>query len=106
MLAEARAKGTVAPVRGHAERLPFPDGSFDRILVVDALHHFCDQREAIGDLLRVLAPGGRLLVAEPRGHVSEQDLEGTIGAAERAGLSVVDRPDVKRSRAVLMEKPR
>jgi ubiquinone/menaquinone biosynthesis C-methylase UbiE len=65
MLSEARAKGTVAPVRGHAERLPFPDGSFDRVLVVDALHHFCDQRESIADLLRVLAPGGRLVIEEP-----------------------------------------
>jgi ubiquinone/menaquinone biosynthesis C-methylase UbiE len=53
------------PVCAHVERLPFSDGCFDRILVVDALHHFCNQQEAIEDMLRVLKPGGRLVIEEP-----------------------------------------
>ena len=65
MLRQARAKSGLHPVQAHAERLPFPDGSFARVLVVDALHHFCDQRDAIRDLLRVLRPGGRLVIEEP-----------------------------------------
>ena len=65
MLKQARRKDQLVPVRAHAERLPFPDGSFARIVVVDALHHFCNQEEAIADLLRVLAPGGRLVIEEP-----------------------------------------
>ena len=64
MLAQARPAGLGA-VQGHAETLPFADGAFDRVLVVDALHHFRRQREAMGELVRVLAPGGRLLVSEP-----------------------------------------
>ncbi len=65
MLRQVSAKGGLEPVRAHVEHLPFPDRSFDRLLVVDALHHFCDQRDAIGDLLRVLKPGGRLVIEEP-----------------------------------------
>jgi len=64
MLKKARGKG-VRPVRAYVEHLPFADEFFDRVLVVDALHHFCDQREAIEDLLRVLKPGGRLVIEEP-----------------------------------------
>ncbi len=64
MLDEARAKGLCA-YRGVAEHLPFPDGSFDRILIVDAFHHFQDWAWAAVELLRVLHPGGRLVIEEP-----------------------------------------
>ncbi|UCD78397.1 MAG: class I SAM-dependent methyltransferase [Desulfobacterales bacterium] len=64
MLQKALEK-QVNPVCAHVERLPFAGGCFDRILVVDALHHFCDQQKAIEDLLRVLKPGGRLVIEEP-----------------------------------------
>ena len=64
MLRKARDKH-IKPVQAHAERLPFTDACFDRVLVVDALHHFCDQHDAISDLLRVLKAGGRMVIEEP-----------------------------------------
>lgn len=65
MLLQAQSKGGLIPLLAHAEQLPFPDDSFDRIVVVDALHHFCDQRLAIRELLRVLKIDGRLIIEEP-----------------------------------------
>jgi demethylmenaquinone methyltransferase/2-methoxy-6-polyprenyl-1,4-benzoquinol methylase len=64
MLQKTRERD-VKPVQAHAERLPFTDEHFDRVLVVDALHHFCDQLDAISDLLRVLKTGGRMVIEEP-----------------------------------------
>jgi ubiquinone/menaquinone biosynthesis C-methylase UbiE len=65
MLSQARSKGGLIPVQAHAERLPFANNLFDRIVVVDALHHFCDQGQAIRELIRVLTPGGRMVIEEP-----------------------------------------
>jgi demethylmenaquinone methyltransferase/2-methoxy-6-polyprenyl-1,4-benzoquinol methylase len=65
MLRQARRKDGLRPVRAHAEVLPFPEAHFDRVLVVDALHHFCNQRDAIGDLVRVVRAGGRIVIEEP-----------------------------------------
>ena len=64
MLQQARLKGLPA-VCGQAESLPFADGAFARILVVDAFHHLRDQQQAAVELLRVLAPSGRLVIEEP-----------------------------------------
>jgi demethylmenaquinone methyltransferase/2-methoxy-6-polyprenyl-1,4-benzoquinol methylase len=63
MLARARNRNLNA-VRARAEQLPFPDEAFERILVVDALHHFSDPAAAIADFARVLRPGGRIVVEE------------------------------------------
>jgi demethylmenaquinone methyltransferase/2-methoxy-6-polyprenyl-1,4-benzoquinol methylase len=65
MLKEAQRKGMLHPVQSYVERLPFPDGSFDRVFAVDALHHFDDHHKAVGELLRVLRLKGRLVIEEP-----------------------------------------
>lgn len=65
MLQQTDGRRGLVPVQGAVERMPFADGAFSRILAVDSFHHFADQVEAAGEMLRVLAPGGRLVVEEP-----------------------------------------
>jgi ubiquinone/menaquinone biosynthesis C-methylase UbiE len=65
MLKEAYKKGGLHPICSHAEKLPFPDSSFARIIMVDALHHVCNQRQTAQELWRVLQPGGRIVIEEP-----------------------------------------
>lgn len=64
MLAQAREK-EIPVICGAGEKLPFPSGAFDRVLMVDALHHVHDHADTARELWRVLAPGGRLLIVEP-----------------------------------------
>ena len=47
-----------------AEDLPFDDGSFTVIWTVASMHHWDDRDRGLADLVRTLAPGGRLLIAE------------------------------------------
>ena len=68
MLRNAQEKGKLLPTRSHIERLPFSDETFDRILIVDSIHHLCNPQEAISDMLRVLKPGGRMVIEEPDIH--------------------------------------
>ena len=53
-------------VRGNANRLPFPDASFDRVICAETLEHLPTDGVAIEELARVLRPGGRLVVTVPR----------------------------------------
>jgi SAM-dependent methyltransferase len=48
-----------------AQRLPFPDHSFDAIFCNDSINHIPDRLHVFGDWHRVLRPGGRVLVTDP-----------------------------------------
>lgn len=65
MLSEARQKAGLNPVCSYTETLPFPDGTFACIIMVDALHHVFDQRGTVEELWRTLQPGGRIVIEEP-----------------------------------------
>lgn len=59
-----QAKPGLNPLHTSVLALPFPSDSFNRILVTDALHHFPRGAHALGELARVLAPGGILVIEE------------------------------------------
>jgi len=65
MLQQVNNKNELISICSHSEYLPFEDKSFDRIIMIDALHHVCDQAETARDLYRVLKNGGRIVIEEP-----------------------------------------
>ncbi len=70
MLCEGRDRlldGGIAGVRfcrAAAEALPFPADCFDRVLIGFGLRNFTDKQAALGEIKRVLKPGGLLLVLD------------------------------------------
>jgi ubiquinone/menaquinone biosynthesis C-methylase UbiE len=50
--------------QGDAAALPFVDGSFDGVVTRLAIHHFAEPGRVIGEMYRVLKPGGRMVVAD------------------------------------------
>jgi len=61
----ARNLGVEADLRvGDAQGLPFPDASFDTVVATLALCTIPDDRRAVTEAVRVLRPGGRLLLLE------------------------------------------
>lgn len=65
MLRQALPKGGLLPVCSAVELLPFASDEFERVVIVDALHHVHSQQATADELWRVLAPGGRLVIEEP-----------------------------------------
>ncbi len=67
----ARDRGLHA-LRADAARLPFPDSTFDAVVANAMLYHLPDLDAGIGELARVLAPGGALVATTfGRDHVIE-----------------------------------
>jgi ubiquinone/menaquinone biosynthesis C-methylase UbiE len=65
MLTEAEKKAGLNTVCSETEQLPFRGGSFEGIIMVDALHHVVDYQVTANELWRVLKPGGRIVIEEP-----------------------------------------
>jgi SAM-dependent methyltransferase len=55
----------VAALQGDATRLPFDDAAFDRVITSEVLEHIQDDVSAIGELVRVLRPGGTFACTVP-----------------------------------------
>jgi ubiquinone/menaquinone biosynthesis C-methylase UbiE len=62
--AERRRIANVVPTQGDAQRLPYPDATFDAAFLVATLGEIPDGDRALAELRRVLKRGGRLVVGE------------------------------------------
>ncbi len=75
MLKQARAKlrdysDRVSLVWQDAGRLPFDDGAFDAVTCLEAVEFLPSPREALAEMVRVLAPGGLLMVTNRVGRAA------------------------------------
>jgi SAM-dependent methyltransferase len=62
---EAGHGGSACAVAGDATAMPFPDGSFDRVIAAEVLEHIPSDQVALDELARVLRPGGLAAITVP-----------------------------------------
>jgi SAM-dependent methyltransferase len=62
---EVTPSSLAGTVQGDATALPFPDGTFDRIVASEVFEHIPDDAAAARELARVLKPGGSMAVTVP-----------------------------------------
>jgi demethylmenaquinone methyltransferase/2-methoxy-6-polyprenyl-1,4-benzoquinol methylase len=63
-LARRNLEDRVTLLLADTQELPFPDGTFDCASIAFGLRNLADRARGIGELARVLKPGGRLLILE------------------------------------------
>ena len=57
--------GRAGLTNGDLRRLPFASGAFDFVMAMEVLEHVPDPQSGMGELARILAPGGRLVTSIP-----------------------------------------
>ena len=106
LLKRATKEGVADRIRPHhcePDRLGI-EGPVDFVLAFAMVHEVPDARRLLTEIHSCLKPGGRLLVAEPRLHVSVRAFAETVSVAQDAGLVVVEEPGIRWCRAVVMGK--
>jgi ubiquinone/menaquinone biosynthesis C-methylase UbiE len=100
----AGLKGRIELRKPRGVRMGIEDleGSVDFVLAFAVVHELPDVASFFAEAHQALKGGGKLLVAEPSGHVSEMAFATTLGLAEEAGFAVESRPAIRRSRAVVL----
>lgn len=88
------------------DSMPLSDlaGSVDFALAFAVVHELPAVERFFVEVAAVLKSGGRVLLAEPAGHVKAAEFDSELQMSVRAGLTIVDRPSIRRSHAVLLQK--
>jgi hypothetical protein len=76
----------------------------DFVLLFYMVHEVSDGEGLFTEIETILKPKGLVFVVEPPLHVSKKAFENTVKNANDVGLSVVERPKVFLSKAVVLKK--
>jgi ubiquinone/menaquinone biosynthesis C-methylase UbiE len=81
-------------------------GTVDLAVALHVVHEVPDQASFFVEVGRALKPGGNLLVIEPRGHVSSEQMEDTLSRAAAAGFEIMNAFKSLFGRGALLAKAR
>jgi ubiquinone/menaquinone biosynthesis C-methylase UbiE len=76
----------------------------DFALASAVVHEVPDVSRFFSEAYEMMKPTGRLLIVEPKGHVSKKAFDRTASVAEQSGFKVIKSPRIRRSRSILLGK--
>jgi ubiquinone/menaquinone biosynthesis C-methylase UbiE len=76
----------------------------DFVPAIHVVHEIPDRTAFFTEIINVLKPGGKLLVIEPKGHVSKEAFEQTVAQAKAVGFHPEALPGKQRGRRSLLVK--
>jgi len=76
----------------------------DFCTAIHVVHEVPDPATFFGEIWRSLKPGAKLLVIEPKGHVSAEDFGRSVAVAEEAGLRHIESPHIRGDLEALFER--
>lgn len=79
------------------------EGTIDLVLALFLVHEVPDPDRLFREFRQALRPGGRCLVIEPAGHVSEEAFEASLTVAREAGFVVSPGPKVRKSHSAVLD---
>ena len=80
-------------------------GKADLALAIHVVHEVPYPRQFLTTCRTVLKPGGRLLLIEPKGHVSDEEFQETKDLAFDVGFTECDKLQLRKSHALVLEAP-
>ncbi|HYK92000.1 MAG TPA: class I SAM-dependent methyltransferase [Acidobacteriota bacterium] len=79
-------------------------GAVDFALVFAVVHELPDQRRFFLEMHQALKAGGKILIAEPKGHVTESKFRASLEAAATLGFQLKEAPVIGGSRTAVLER--
>ena len=86
-------------------RLEPRTATFDLAVAIHMVHEVPDQEGFLRRIATLLRPGGRLLLVEPKGHVTQEGFDATVARAQAGGLRRVPPPAGRLGLTALLERP-
>ena len=80
------------------------NGKIDFALAFALIHEVPDKERLLSEISAAMKQNGKLLIAEPKGHVSGKGFDQTVSASQHAGFRVISDVSIRRSYAVLLIK--
>lgn len=77
---------------------------FDLAIAFAVVHEVSDVGNLMLEMYKGLKKGGRLLISEPAGHVTEDGFRQTIASAQSVGFKELESPTIRRSLSRLLAK--